>query len=101
MTAFQDGHRERSNSGTTGFHPERTHGVPGCPCTASLGALPSRKEVERLRRALFTVTEDLDAEFPPMLGPVEDILGPVRRRALDALRTYSEARPIQANRETR
>jgi Rrf2 family protein len=30
---------------------------------------------------------DLDTAFPPMLGPVEDILGPVRRRALETLRT--------------
>jgi Rrf2 family protein len=30
---------------------------------------------------------DLDTAFPPMRGPVEDILGPVRRRALETLRT--------------
>ena len=31
--------------------------------------------------------DDLEAAFPPMAGPVENVLGPARRRVLEALRT--------------
>ena len=31
--------------------------------------------------------DDLEAAFPPMPGPVENVLGPARRRVLETLRT--------------
>jgi Rrf2 family protein len=31
--------------------------------------------------------DDLDAAFPPMMGPAENVLGPARRRVLEALNT--------------